>query len=65
MRIIHKFILVEYALYMLEKGVNLFDCTISEAKVELLNRQAREVKYISGCDNEDEEGKCKGHEPKK
>lgn len=57
----HISIPVEVCLKRLRQGVNMFDDQVSEeeAWAELDRLKAAGVKYISGCDNTDDNGLCK------
>lgn len=58
----HVCVPVERAIEELKKGNNIFDGTPHEALKDLLAQKAKGKKYYTGCDNENSEGRCAGHE---
>lgn len=42
----------------------IFNLPVNEILRECFRMQNQGKKYITGCDNEDSEGKCAGHEDK-
>ena len=59
----HVCVPITKALDMLKDGNNLFEpATPLEAFGALMTSQAAGKKYYTGCDNENVEGRCAGHE---
>ena len=50
------------AIEELIKGNNLLNCSPSQALKELQAQEAKGKKYFTGCDKEDETGRCAGHD---
>jgi hypothetical protein len=55
---------IKKALEYVRKGQNPFNVPDYEAERQLLDLQAKGKTYITGCDNEDDTGRCRGHESK-
>lgn len=57
----HLYIPVRAGIEHLKKGRNFLDCTPSRALKIYTDYENAGKEFYSGCDNEDENGKCKGH----
>lgn len=52
---------IEAAINLLKEGENPFNCTPTEALIELTRAQKKGMKLYSGCTQMGADGKCKGH----
>lgn len=57
----HVSVVVETAIEMLKKGKNIFDCPIGASFTLLWRQKKAGKKYYTGCEKENDEGKCAGH----
>ncbi len=58
----HLCVPISVGIEKLRKGENIFSGTPIEAFHALIDNQNAGKKYFTGCDKEDLEGRCTGHE---
>ncbi len=61
-RSFHLCVPVEKGIELLKKGKNIWDASPATVLRELTERRAKGIKYMAGCDKENAEGRCGGHE---
>lgn len=62
MRTSHLCIPVAKAWELMSQGKNIWDIPVAEVSYQLNLHTKQGKKYITGCDNEDENGMCAGHQ---